>query len=206
LVIPVKYQPIFKQKLHEILDKLPFRSLPLLREKVLNVLKEIMQTDDIPEKTCSKHWWFNYMKRNLETKEKWEKILLERTTVKNSKNGSKKHQDQEESSTEADEEEKSVSQQPQDHVFYEPSSSPSLFLGDQEENTLQNLDEVGRLNYSVLGFPEEIQNFYLSPQRTFQSYPIAHCPSPSSFFNNNNPDDSFKFEGYPDDEIFFSEF
>jgi len=150
LVIPVKFQPIFKEKVREILDKLPFRSLPLLREKILNVLKELLETDDIDEKTCSKHWWFNYMKKNSDIKDKWEKILLERTTVKNSKNGSNQPQDLE--STDADDE-NSVSQ-PQDQVSHD-FSSPSLFLADREKHVLQDLEEDGGLNYSILGISEE---------------------------------------------------
>jgi len=60
------------------------RSYPLLKEKVVQILEEYHYLDSNNEgkhfnrKICSKHWWFNFMLKNLEIKQLWQSLPLRR--------------------------------------------------------------------------------------------------------------------------------
>jgi len=195
LVIPVEVQFPFRERVHEILDQLPFRSLPLLREKILHVLKELLQIEDIDPNTCSKHWWFNYMRKNTDIKEKWEKILLERTTEKGKRLQAKHQQDIE--STDADSLSEHDSSPHSEHLTSNQmcdddfAASFSLITPQQEE--VQNFSNQEK----IYEFEEEqIQNW-----PSFGVEPFLNLSSPSYFLNSS--DQGFYLENQDDESFSF---
>jgi len=191
LVIPVEVQFAFRERVHEILDQLPFRSLRLLREKILYALKELLQTEDIDPNTCSKHWWFNYMRKNIDIKEKWENILLERTTEKGKRLKAKLQQDTESTDDDSLFENNSSPQSeqlPSNQVFDEDDIIASFpFINPQEENQDFLIQE------KIYDFEEEEQRQELS---LFGSEMFLNISSPSYFLNSYDPGFSLENHEY----------
>ena len=77
----------FRLKLIAVLEKLPFRSFDLLRQDALKILKEL--NEPLGQNTCSKNWWFGFLKKNPDIKKIWEDVPLERTLMKANKQAAK---------------------------------------------------------------------------------------------------------------------
>lgn len=80
---------IFRQRVINILQNMKARVFPELRNKILAILEEFHYAGKDPatvkefnRNTCSKHWWFNFMRRNSDIKDLWEGIPLERMVTK----------------------------------------------------------------------------------------------------------------------------
>jgi len=73
----------FKQEIIIILQGLPFRSFPLLQASTLKVLEKYRQKDDMLDENesavCSKHWWFDFLRKYSDVKEMWESLPLEKS-------------------------------------------------------------------------------------------------------------------------------
>jgi len=96
---------IFRERVIQILKSMPARVFLTLRNRILEVLEEFHydsgdknQIREFNRNTCSKHWWFNFMRRNQDIKELWESIPLERMLLKD-KNGDRMREEDEEDST-----------------------------------------------------------------------------------------------------------
>ncbi len=72
----------FKEELIPILQQLPWRSLKLLRPNNIQILKNLGQKNT--KNICSKHWWFDFMKKNSDIKEIWDQIPLRENCRKSS--------------------------------------------------------------------------------------------------------------------------
>ncbi len=97
LLVPHEKLDVFKHHLIQALQGMRFRSLKLLRPKLFDIFESIGR----PVKnrtTCSKHWWYDFMRANLEVKEHWD--ALPKRQSKTDLKGS------EESDSEEEEEEK----------------------------------------------------------------------------------------------------
>lgn len=95
MVVAPTQLPEFLQRVTQILEDLPFRSFELLQEQLLEVVKEFSQRQNkktFNEKTCSKHWWFNFIRAHEDIKDKWESIPLERSLKKLEKSQKNKKQ------------------------------------------------------------------------------------------------------------------
>lgn len=93
---------IFRERVIQILKSMPARVFLTLRNRILEVLEEFhydnkdsKEIREFNRNTCSKHWWFNFMRRNQDIKDLWESIPLERMLHKD-KHGDK-DKDEEES-------------------------------------------------------------------------------------------------------------
>ena len=77
----------FLERVNKILDEIPYRAFDLLRDELIQIVKEFNARTgkSFTEKTCSKHWWFNFIRAHEEIKEKWEAIPLERSLKKQQK-------------------------------------------------------------------------------------------------------------------------
>jgi len=94
---------IFRERVIQILKSMPARVFLTLRNRILEVLEEFHydngdknQIREFNRNTCSKHWWFNFMRRNQDIKDLWESIPLERMLHKD-KNGDRTRDDEEDS-------------------------------------------------------------------------------------------------------------
>ena len=74
MVVPYESTELFNQKLVYLIRKLKFRSLELLRKGIFQIFQSEKKV--FKENTCSKHWWFNYLKRNPPIKELWKGLPL----------------------------------------------------------------------------------------------------------------------------------
>lgn len=81
----------FKLELNLILQNMPYRSFPLLRSRILEILPKYKK-DGGRQNNCSKHWWFNFMNNHPEVKEKWESIPLQRTVESREKGKNRKNE------------------------------------------------------------------------------------------------------------------
>ncbi len=84
---------IFRDRVIQILKSMPARVFLTLRNRILEVLEEFHydskdknQIREFNRNTCSKHWWFNFMRRNQDIKDLWESIPLERMLHKDKHN------------------------------------------------------------------------------------------------------------------------
>jgi len=70
--------------LKETIKTLRNRSFHQIRLKITPIIKELneKQGRSIPENMCSKHWWFEFIKRHEDIKELWEKLPIERSSTK----------------------------------------------------------------------------------------------------------------------------
>jgi len=96
LVVAPNQLPEFLQRVTQILEEIPFRSFELLQKELLDVIKEFSEREEnkktFNEKTCSKHWWFNFIRAHEDIKDKWESIPLERSLKKMEKSQKNKKQ------------------------------------------------------------------------------------------------------------------
>lgn len=92
-MIPHEKETEFKQKMTEILRSLPSRSFDLLREKVLDALREMHETQNfeeedprcaINESTFSKHFWYDYMRANPDIEKLYSDLPICRNVAKRS--------------------------------------------------------------------------------------------------------------------------
>jgi len=97
LVVPPEYSEIFINEIRCILRSMPYRCFKLLKNNVLEVLEAIHNkihtgpnTKPFDSKTCSKHWWHDFVHRNEDIKQLWESLLLKRTVEANN-TSPKKH-------------------------------------------------------------------------------------------------------------------
>jgi hypothetical protein len=93
----------FRDRVIQILKSMPARVFLTLRNRILEVLEEFHydskdrnQIREFNRNTCSKHWWFNFMRRNQDIKDLWESIPLERMLHKD-KHGESGHKNKEDS-------------------------------------------------------------------------------------------------------------
>jgi len=96
-VIPNELKEAFKEGLVVILQNLPYRNLEMLRERMFELLERLLEGKLFDKNTCSKHWWFNYQRRNPEIAKLWKGLLLERTVKKGTIKASKKKTEEESS-------------------------------------------------------------------------------------------------------------
>jgi len=70
--------------LKETIKTLRNRSFHQIRLKITPIIKELNENQgrSIPENMCSKHWWFEFIKRHDDIKEMWEKLPIERSSTK----------------------------------------------------------------------------------------------------------------------------
>ena len=75
---------LFREKLIEILKSMPFRSLFILRQRVLKALKEIFldsgnpkQISMVRKSACSRDWWVYFMTKNPDLQALWESLPRE---------------------------------------------------------------------------------------------------------------------------------
>lgn len=94
---------MFRERVIQILKSMPARVFLTLRNRILEVLEEFHydnkdrnQIREFNRNTCSKHWWFNFMRRNQDIKDLWESIPLERMLHKD-KHGESGHKHKEDS-------------------------------------------------------------------------------------------------------------
>ena len=68
----------------ETIKTLRNRSFQQIRMKIIPIIKELneQQGRSIQENMCSKHWWFEFIKRHEDIKEMWEKLPIERSSTK----------------------------------------------------------------------------------------------------------------------------
>lgn len=84
---------LFLERVTIILEQLPFRSFPMLKGELLMLLEEFHNQDQDPNnpkpfnpKTCSKHWWFEFLQKNPVIKPLWDNLPLERSVKKHAAN------------------------------------------------------------------------------------------------------------------------
>ena len=76
------------ERLKNIIRNLGYRMFSRLRERVLVLLEELHNSDvanqgkPFNRNTCSKHWWFDFIKRFTDLKQLWELLPLERSRKK----------------------------------------------------------------------------------------------------------------------------
>jgi hypothetical protein len=87
LVVAPNQLKEFLERVNKILDEIPCRSWDLLQAQLIQVVKEFNEKigKEFTENTCSKHWWFNFIRSHEEIKDKWEAIPLERSLKKQQK-------------------------------------------------------------------------------------------------------------------------
>jgi len=73
LLVPHEKLDVFKHHLIQALQDLGFRSLKLLRPKLFEIF-ELIGRPVKNRTTCSKHWWYDFMKANLEVKGHWDAL------------------------------------------------------------------------------------------------------------------------------------
>ena len=64
----------FKKDLIPFLQQLPWRNLKLLGPNIIQILENLGQKNT--QNICSKHWWFDFMKKNSDIKKIWDQIAL----------------------------------------------------------------------------------------------------------------------------------
>ncbi len=73
----------FKQEIIIILQGLLFRSFPLLQSSAKEVLEKYQNKSSLVNEkesaVCSKHWWFDFLRKYPDVKEMWESLPLEKT-------------------------------------------------------------------------------------------------------------------------------
>lgn len=82
LVIPSHLTEQFNQEVVQLLNRLHIRSIPLLREGLLEIIQKLLRDKPFDPNTCSKHWWFAYQKKYPELAALWEALPLERSLNK----------------------------------------------------------------------------------------------------------------------------
>jgi len=74
----------FKERILEIVSSLKIRRYELIREKIIEAA-QAFPSGARPKKGnsfYSENWWFSFLKKNQDVKEKWEAIPVERTVLK----------------------------------------------------------------------------------------------------------------------------
>jgi len=82
-LIKDSFKPLFNEYLIPSLQEKGIKNLILLEGIISDVLEQIRRDhpnrNDIPKSiTCSKHWWYDYLKENEELKDLWDSFLLEK--------------------------------------------------------------------------------------------------------------------------------
>ena len=68
----------------KIINNSQCRSFPKLKEKILKVLEEYYNSNPLNsgkpfnKNTCSKHWWFDFLKKNDDIRELWKSLPLKK--------------------------------------------------------------------------------------------------------------------------------
>ena len=155
VVITHHIQDIFREKVIQLLKNMKMRVFPDLRKKILKIVKEIYENDksesrpkEINEKICSKHWWFNFIKKNPDIKTLWKKIPLARTAAKNK--GCLESEDEDYSSTLSS---------PNDTYLTSPSSQIKIEIPQRDSCfTMEEETTPGKMNSSSEFKTEEQSN------------------------------------------------
>jgi len=142
VVISHEILDFFKQKLFNILDQLPFRCFPTLRTHVLDILQTfpVEYQKEVNSKTCSKHWWFNFLQKNDDVKEKWESIPLERSLNKNKRLRKGSHSEFDSCNSTTGNSNSPAASPVADETF--DICSPSLFMEMEEEKVVAEIPQI----------------------------------------------------------------